>query len=190
MSFFLFYWIHKENIPSKKVSTLRLFFWIKKMQIVLFYIITRYGFCCGRVKFQSFWSRMFVRGLIILLFNLSSKTTTAKQGVCVGNITASEYHGLLSLFASTNGINWRWNPALPNITHWHFPNSSNISIRKTSLLSPCGDAWQGLNCSFSSLSSSTCTIQNITLAGMNLVRNIPSDISRFSNMEVVLLVCH
>ncbi len=105
---------------------------------------------------------------------------------CVGNISLSEFEGLQALFNSTNGENWRWNPTLPNTTHWHFPPSQLSLV--TELYSPCGDFWQGLNCSYSLLPLSSnqglCSIQNISLAGMNLVGSIPSTLSQCNNIQV------
>ncbi len=123
--------------------------------------------------------------VLVLLFE-----TVNCLGDCVGNISLSEYQGLQALFDSTNGDNWRWNPTLPTTTHWHF--SSSIPTPNSELYSPCEELWQGLNCSYSLLPFSTinnglCSIQNISLAGMNLEGSIPSALSQCSNVEVTMM---
>ncbi len=111
-------------------------------------------------------------------------------GDCMGNISLSEFQGLQSLFDSTQGNNWLWNPTLPLTTHWHFNTTTPTDI---DLYSPCQDVWQGVNCSFSNLllpmtNQGLCTVQNISLQGMNLVGSIPSTLSQCSNVEVTPLI--
>ncbi len=108
-------------------------------------------------------------------------------GECVGNISLSEFQGLQALFVSTQGENWMWNPSFPLATQWHFSNSSPIP--SSDLNAPCQDMWQGLNCSYSILplannKEGLCSIQNISLAGMNLIGTIPASLSQCSNVEV------
>ncbi len=108
------------------------------------------------------------------------------EATCVGNISSSEFQALQSLFASTHGLGWLWNISLPVSTQWHFHNSTiNLDLHH-----PCGDTWQGLQCSFApnplSLTSA-CTIQNMTLVNMNLVGSLPASISLLSNLEELVL---
>ncbi len=114
------------------------------------------------------------------------------QGDCMGNISLSEFQGLRALFVSTQGENWLWNPNLPLTTHWHF--SASIPTPNMGLNYPCQASWQGLSCAYSILPNSPglCTIQNISLIGMNLVGSIPSAFSQCINVEVTLttLIVH
>ncbi len=109
------------------------------------------------------------------------------SGDCVGNISMSEFQGLNALYHSTQGVNWTWNPTLPPTTHWYF--STSTPTPSSELYSPCEALWQGLNCTFSivpytSNSDGFCSIQNISLAGMNLVGSLPSTLGHFSNVQV------
>ncbi len=129
-----------------------------------------------------------VEALITVLW-LSCLFGSSEGNSCIGkNISHLEFQGLQHLFVSTNGSSWIWNPFLPVTSHWHFPNSTNTSTLLISkyLHLPCGNEWQGLQCSPSSSSSNLCVIQNMTLVNMNLLGNLPSELVLCSNLQVSL----
>ncbi len=110
---------------------------------------------------------------------------SANNGICSGNISVSEYQGLESLFVSTQGVSWNWDLSLPTTTQWNFPKPSTSGSGITNLDAPCGDLWQGLQCSYFPVSqNNSCSIVSISLVNMNLLGTLPSNISKLFNIQV------
>ncbi len=120
-----------------------------------------------------------ILSLIMIAMNILVNRVNS-VGNCVGNISLSEFQGLQALYDSTHGENWTWNLAFPPATVWHF-STSNLTLNND-LYAPCQDFWQGLSCSYNK--AGLCSIQNISLAGMNLVGSIPYSLSQCKNIEV------
>jgi Leucine-rich repeat (LRR) protein len=106
----------------------------------------------------------------------------ARYGVsasCVGNISSLTYAALESLYSSTAGWDWSWDPSQPNSTIWHFP--CNLST-------PCSSAWQGITCVSSTDENETiCEINEIYLCSYNLKGTLPTEIGSLVNMQYLYL---
>jgi Leucine-rich repeat (LRR) protein len=96
---------------------------------------------------------------------------------CEGTISEEAYKVLETLYNSTAGWNWFYDPSLPSATVWHFPSP---------LSAPCSNNWQGLNCS-STLNETTCDISSISLDAYNLCGFIPSQLGNLVNLEGLFL---
>jgi Leucine-rich repeat (LRR) protein len=120
-------------------------------------------------------------GLILLLLStwllvvcLEYVSVTAK---CTAGISLESYEALESLYYSTGGSKWRWNPQQLVSTIWHFP---------CDLDTPCSSGWQGLECNWNS-NGTMCEISAVLLQYRNLTGQIPSQLGMLRNLEVLYL---
>jgi Leucine-rich repeat (LRR) protein len=110
----------------------------------------------------------FASGFVILL--------NASTANCTGPISQESYEALESLYNSTAGWSWIWDPLQPSSTIWQFP---------CSLDTPCSDNWQGLVCS--NLSSIACDITDLLLQHRQLEGILPSALGNLVNLEALYL---
>jgi hypothetical protein len=92
-----------------------------------------------------------------------------RESISVSN---SSFAALKSLFISTNGNNWVWNPSSPSSTHWNFS--------KLDPSQPCLNSWQGITCD-------SDDIIVLDLSSFNLVGQLPSDIDGLKNLKNLYL---
>jgi Leucine-rich repeat (LRR) protein len=95
---------------------------------------------------------------------------------CTGPISQESYKALESLYSSTSGSNWIWDPLQPSSTIWQFP---------CNLDTLCSDNWQGLVCA--NLSSTTCDITVLLLQHRQLEGTIPSVLGNLVKLEALKL---
>jgi hypothetical protein len=96
---------------------------------------------------------------------------------CTGSISAETYDAIESLYNSTVGWQWRWDPQQPASTIWQFP---------CELDTPCSSGWQGLQC-VDNEEGSGCEIRSLLLNFRNLNGKIPSQLSNLQKLEVLFL---
>ena len=93
--------------------------------------------------------------------------------VCTKPLLQSEFDSLVSLFNSTNGVNWCL-----------IPPSEKWNISTTDLCSPCQTPWYGITCTITANYSS---IYGITLLGNCLHGVLPYQISNLTNLDYLNL---
>jgi Leucine-rich repeat (LRR) protein len=111
-------------------------------------------------------------GLYGLVF-VSSIQLASSVVNCTGSISQDSYEAIESLYNSTAGWNWVWDPEQPLSTIWQFPSSLDI---------PCSYGWQGLVCT-EDLQGGACDIEAILLSHYNLAGSIPPQLGNLLSLE-------
>jgi hypothetical protein len=100
--------------------------------------------------------------------------TSVDGANCTGSISLPSYEALESLYNSTAGWNWKWDPLEPLSTIWQFPSH---------LDTPCSSRWQGLDCAWN-VNGSMCVIRQILLRYRDLTGSLPSELGNIISLAV------
>lgn len=117
--------------------------------------------------------RCYVWLLFIGMCCLASPVTTATTTTAACNsFPPSELDALKSLYESTLGINWEWQP-LTTGNKWSFVSDT---------VNPCSDDWQGISCVYTTSSGTKrdCFVEKLNLDNYNLVGSIPGSLAQLS----------
>lgn len=90
-----------------------------------------------------------------------------------GNLPDSQIDGLYSLYNSTSGSEWLWNPNISGVA-WDFQNVT---------VNPCINQWQGVTCSVNCSTTDICNITGLNVLGHNLRGTIPPEIELLDTLE-------
>jgi Leucine-rich repeat (LRR) protein len=99
------------------------------------------------------------------------------QTACTGDISYEEYYALEGLYNATGGANWTWDSTESVDTIWQFPST---------LSAPCSNDWQGLACEVSNVVGK-CFISQLLLDNKNLIGQIPTSVSNFTALQLMIM---
>jgi hypothetical protein len=93
-------------------------------------------------------------------------------GHCLNcNISDTELLALHDFYNATNGPSWKWDLLLPTTTVWTFP---------AYLSDPCGNDWQGIQCT--TLTAAECTVTGLNLSNYGLLGYLPTSVENLTNL--------
>lgn len=94
-------------------------------------------------------------------------------------IPLPQYNALKSIYLSTNGYEWSWQPIESAGNYWNFTNSND----------PCLNNWQGVKCNkeCSEEAFSTCYLVSLNLTAFNLNGVLPLEIGNLTTVNTLVL---
>ena len=98
---------------------------------------------------------------------------------CQQDISQSAFNALQDIYDGMNGVNWSWKDASAG-NKWNFSDLSNASYY---LKLPCGDHWQGINCTEIDSESPSCEVISLRLSDFNLNGSLPSTINGLNGLQ-------
>jgi hypothetical protein len=110
--------------------------------------------------------------IVVACYVFCKLLTSVDGGNCTGSISLQSYEALESLYNSTAGWNWIWDPVEPSSTIWVFPSH---------LDTPCSSRWQGLSCVWN-WNGSVCVIRELMLRYRHLTGSIPTDLGNLESL--------